>query len=99
MPTTKTNNSPAQTPYTAAELDERTKYRRAVEAVVWGMPLVNTEAMRHAYLRDVGATYNDICYFSQPADCVAARDRSFSSALAESLPGSARYMRMWSPPT
>jgi hypothetical protein len=24
--------------------------------------------MRHAYLRDVGATYNDICYFSQPAD-------------------------------
>jgi hypothetical protein len=32
------------------------------------MPLANTEAMRHAYLRDVGATYNDICYFSQPAD-------------------------------
>ena len=68
MPTTNTNNSPAQTPYTAAQLDERTKYRRAVEAVIWGMPLVNTEAMRQAYLRDVGATYNDICYFSQPAD-------------------------------
>jgi hypothetical protein len=68
MPTTNTNNNPAQTPYTAAELDERTKYRRAVEAVIWGMPLVNTEAMRQAYLRDVGATYNDICYFSRPAD-------------------------------
>jgi len=27
MPTRNTNNSPAQTPYTAAELDERTKYR------------------------------------------------------------------------
>ena len=68
MPTTSADNSPAQIPYTAAELDERTKYRRAVEAVIWGMPLVNTEAMRQAYLRDVGATYNDICYFSQPAD-------------------------------
>ena len=70
MPTKNTDNPPTQThaSYTAAELDERTKYRRAVEAVVWGMPLVNTEAMRHAYLRDVGATYNDICYFSQPAD-------------------------------
>jgi hypothetical protein len=64
------NITPAQThaSYTAAQLDERTKYRRAVEAVIWGMPLVNTEAMRQAYLRDVGATYNDICYFSQPAD-------------------------------
>jgi hypothetical protein len=27
MPTRNINNSPAQTPYTAAELDERTKYR------------------------------------------------------------------------
>ena len=68
MPSTSADNSPAQMPYTAAELDERTKYRRAVEAVIWGMPLVNTEAMRQAYLRDVGAAYNDICYFSQPAD-------------------------------
>lgn len=70
MATTNTNNPPAQThaSYTAAQLDERTKYRRAVEAVIWGMPLVNTEAMRQAYLRDVGATYNDVCYFSRPAD-------------------------------
>jgi hypothetical protein len=42
--------------------------RRAVEAVIWGMPLVNTDAMRQAYFRDVGAKYNDICYFSTPAD-------------------------------
>ncbi len=27
MPSTSADNSPAQTPYTAAELDERTKYR------------------------------------------------------------------------
>jgi hypothetical protein len=32
------------------------------------MPLVNTDAMRQAYFRDVGAKYKDICYFSKPAD-------------------------------
>jgi len=52
----------------STELAERTIQRRAVEAVVWGMPLVNTDAMRQAYLRDVGAKYNDICYFSKPAE-------------------------------
>ena len=60
--------SATATTFSAADLAERTIHRRAVEAVIWGMPLVNTEAMRQAYLRDVGATYNDICYFSQPAD-------------------------------
>ena len=50
------------------DLAKRTIERRAVEAVIWGMPLVNTDAMRQAYLRDVGAKYNDICYFSTPAD-------------------------------
>src|SRR6195952_102506 len=50
------------------DLARRTVERRAVEAVIWGMPLVNTDAMRQAYFRDVGATYNDICFFSKPAD-------------------------------
>jgi hypothetical protein len=50
------------------DLARRTIERRAVEAVNWGMPLVNTEAMRQAYFRDVGAKYNDICFFSKPAD-------------------------------
>src|SRR6478672_3821167 len=52
----------------STELAEGTIQRRAVEAVVWGMPLVNTDAMRQAFLRDVGAKYNDICYFSKPAE-------------------------------
>lgn len=52
----------------AEDLARRTIERRAVEAVIWGMPLVNTDAMRQAYLRDVGAKYNDICFFSKPAD-------------------------------
>jgi len=50
------------------ELVDRALQRRAVEAAIWGMPLVNTDAMRQAYFRDVGAKYNDICYFSKPAD-------------------------------
>jgi hypothetical protein len=50
------------------DLSRRTVERRAVEAVNWGMPLVNTDAMRQAYFRDVGAKYNDICFFSKPAD-------------------------------
>src|SRR5262245_44086821 len=54
--------------YSAHDLARRTVERRAVEAVIWGMPLVNTDAMRQAYFRDIGAKYNDICYFSKPAD-------------------------------
>jgi hypothetical protein len=57
----------AQT-FSAQDLARRTIERRAVEAAIWGMPLVNTDAMRQAYFRDVGAKYNDICYFSTPQD-------------------------------
>src|SRR5260370_39164355 len=32
--------------FTPAKLVERTLQRRAVEAVIWGMPLVNTDPMR-----------------------------------------------------
>lgn len=41
---------------------------RAVEAVVWGLPLASFDAMREAYLRDAHARYNDIVYWSKPAD-------------------------------
>jgi hypothetical protein len=60
----------AQSPpaFTSSELAQRALHRRAVEAVIWGMPLVNTDAMRQAYFRDIGAKYNDICFFSKPAD-------------------------------
>jgi hypothetical protein len=67
-PASAQTSVPAQS-YSAADLARRTIERRAVEAVIWGMPLVNTDAMRQAYLRDVGAKYNDICFFSKPADC------------------------------
>jgi hypothetical protein len=54
--------------FSVDDLARRTVERRAVEAAIWGMPLVNTDAMRQAYFRDVGAKYNDICYFSKPQD-------------------------------
>jgi hypothetical protein len=50
------------------ELARRTIERRAVEAAIWGMPIVAFDAMRQAFLRDAGAKYNDIVYWSKPAD-------------------------------
>jgi hypothetical protein len=50
------------------ELATRTIERRAVEAAIWGMPLVAFEAMRQAFLRDAGGRYNDIVYWSKQAD-------------------------------
>ena len=54
--------------FTSTQLAERTKYRRAVEAAIWGMPIVAADAIRQGFLRDMGAKYNDIVYYSKPAD-------------------------------
>jgi hypothetical protein len=42
----------AQT-FSPEDLTRRTIERRAVEAAIWGMPLVNVDAMRQAYFRAV----------------------------------------------
>ena len=47
---------------------ERLLRCRAVEAVVWGMPLVRFDVMRQAFFRDAKAAYGDIVYWSKPAD-------------------------------
>lgn len=52
----------------AEDLARRAIERRAVEAAIWGMPLVNFDAMRQAYFRDAGAQYNDVMYWSKPSD-------------------------------
>lgn len=39
--------------------------RRAVDAVIWGMPIVAVDAMRQAFFRDAGAHYGDILYWSR----------------------------------
>jgi hypothetical protein len=51
--------------FSADELASRTIERRAVEAAIWGMPLVNVDAMRQAYFR-AGANYNDVIFWSNP---------------------------------
>jgi hypothetical protein len=54
-------------PFTPAHLAERTLHRRAVEAAIWGMPIVSVDWMRNGFFQN-GAKYGDILYFSKPAD-------------------------------
>jgi hypothetical protein len=57
-------------PLTPAQLAERTLNRRAVEAVIWGMPAVNYDLMYQAMARDAkaGAGTNKIVYWSRLSD-------------------------------
>jgi hypothetical protein len=55
----------AQAGDTAAELSQRMIERRAVEAVIWGMPAVNYDRMFQA-ARAAGAGSNQIVYWSRP---------------------------------
>src|SRR5215471_8312251 len=52
---------------TSDDLAARSLQRRAVEAAIWGMPVVSVEAMRRAFF-STGAKYGDIVYLSKPAD-------------------------------
>ena len=45
------------------ELNHRMLERRAVEAVIWGMPIVSLDALRQAYFRDGKAKYGDIIWW------------------------------------
>src|SRR5262245_41712465 len=54
-------------PFSASDLARRTLERRAVEAAIWGMPIVSVDAMRQGFF-GVGAKYGDILFFSRPAD-------------------------------
>jgi len=47
------------------QLDESTVHRRAIEAVVWGMPAVNAQLMFDA-AKTCGADFNQIVYWSRP---------------------------------
>ena len=51
------------TPFTSKELSNRTVYRRAVDAVIWGLPLVGEDVQKQAYFRDGKANYNDIVWW------------------------------------
>lgn len=51
----------------AAELAERAVHRRAVEAVIWGMPAVNFDLLHQAMVK-AGGAFNQIVYWSRPPD-------------------------------
>jgi len=51
----------------SARLAERVQ-RRAMEAVIWGMPMVKFDTLRQAFFRDAKASYGDIAYWLRPAD-------------------------------
>ncbi|CAB3793739.1 hypothetical protein LMG28688_03801 [Paraburkholderia caffeinitolerans] len=53
----------------------------AFDAAVWGMPIVSFDAMREAFFRDAGARYDDIVYWSRPADWKNQTTTPNSSAL------------------
>jgi hypothetical protein len=50
---------------TPVELTRNAVYRRAVEAAIWGIPLVNVDSMRQPYFQ-AGARYNDCIFWSEP---------------------------------
>lgn len=54
--------------YSAEELNRRAIERRAVEAVVWGMPAVNYDLMLQEMLTKTSAKQNEIVYWSRPVD-------------------------------
>jgi hypothetical protein len=52
----------------ANDLADRTIHRRAVEAVIWGMPAVNYDLMLQQMLTKTNGKVNAILYWSRPLD-------------------------------
>jgi hypothetical protein len=61
-------DAPADTQLSSAQLAERTIERRAVEAVIWGMPAVNYDLMYQAAVREAKGGFNQIIYWSRLPD-------------------------------
>ena len=53
--------------FSSEDLERRTVHRRAVEAVIWGMPAVNYERMLQAAIAN-GAKLNHVVYWSKPVN-------------------------------
>ena len=47
-----------------AAVEERVRFSRAVETVIWGMPAVNFERMYQAMVQQVGGGFGEIVYWS-----------------------------------
>ena len=59
---------PARAQPTVDELSQRTIHRRAVEAVIWGMPAVNYDLMLQAAIGAGGKGLNQVVYWSRLPD-------------------------------
>jgi hypothetical protein len=53
---------------TPEQLTRNALHRRAIEAVNWGMPAVNTDLMYQAMAREVKGGWNQIVYWSRLLD-------------------------------
>jgi hypothetical protein len=54
--------------YSSKELADRIIERRAVEAVIWGMPAVNFDLMYQAMVRETKGNFNQIVYWTRLPD-------------------------------
>jgi hypothetical protein len=60
---------PADEPrFSLEDLERRAIERRAIEALIWGMPAVNTDLMLQEMLRRTKGRVNQILYWSRPLD-------------------------------
>ncbi len=57
--------SAAGPPSNPAEIADRALHRRAIEAVIWGMPAVNYELMRRQMVK-LGGAANQVVFWSRP---------------------------------
>jgi len=62
-----TSHAAAQT-ISAVDLARRTIERRAVEAVIWGMPVVNYDLMLQEMLSKTPGKVNQMIYWGRPLD-------------------------------
>ena len=54
--------------FTVAQLAERTLHRRAIEAIIWGIPAVNYDLMLQSMIRDAKGAVNQVLYWSRLPD-------------------------------
>lgn len=52
----------------ADEIGARMIHRRAVEAVIWGMPVVNYHLMYQEMVRKTNGAFNQVLYWSRLLD-------------------------------
>jgi hypothetical protein len=62
---TTPTRAPANATFSTADLATRTIHRRAVEALIWGIPAVNFDLMHQSHVRAAKGAINQISYWSR----------------------------------